>query len=233
MTPAEEKEQSRKDYIAACEKIIQERLVHVAEQVKRSESTLRDVSQTIVQENRKLEELRPELSRLKEALEVDRKKYSNDFEHLISLKGVKRVALGANGVLSVFTKTIFVTVAKRRWELGDYEIKFFPNGILNILNLRIQQLTKQNYYQHPHVFFEDGRSVCLGNIQEGVFQLIAARDYAVATQILIDFLHTINQNPHQPHYLDYLRENWKPLKKLAKKKKVNTIRTTKTAEVRA
>ena len=220
-TACQQIETSRKAYAAACAKRLNDRLIVVQSQVKDSEQKLGEASRTIVCENRNLDDLRPEIGRLTEKMEGIAERSLGQFDSLLSLPHVKNVSVNPEGVISVFTDTVFLRYNGKRYELGDYKIDFYPDGALNISNLRVQKLTTQSFYHHPHVFNNGGtyHQVCLGNLREGVYQLIASQDYYTATEILVDFLHQMKDaHPYTP----YLVNNWKPIPPRKRKLKTRT-----------
>ena len=69
-------------------------------------------------------------------------------------------------------------------------------------NLSIENLTgKCDGYDHPNI--DTNGTVCLGNLSEGVAKLLAAYDFAVLAQVLIQFLR--NYNEYDPYHRIY---NW-------------------------
>ena len=214
-------ETSRNAYTVACAKRLNDRLILVQSQIKDSEQKLGEASRTIVCENRNLDDLRPEISRLTEKAEGVAERSLGQFDSLLSLPHVKNVSANTEGVISIFTDTVFLRYGGKRYELGDYQINFYPDGALNVSNLRVQKLTKQSFYHHPHVFNTGAtyHQVCLGNLQEGVYQLIASQDYYTATEILVDFLHQMKE---VPPYISYLINKWKPIPPRKRKLKTKT-----------
>ncbi len=140
-----------------------------------------------------------------------RERFAVEYDKLIATPHVRSVVIDGQTV-SVLTDTIFMEYQGKRYELGDYRIDIAFDGTLSIKNTRVEELTGQLFYHHPHVFQDrySGRmSVCLGNIGPGVYKLIGAHEYAVAVQILIRFLHSLTEGGGA--YTRYLVDHWKPI----------------------
>jgi hypothetical protein len=107
-----------------------------------------------------------------------------DFDRIAALPTVTEVRV-SDGALQVFTEPIIIEYGFRRYRLGRYRLDLFFDGRAFLRNLTDRYET----YDHPHV--ENGRP-CLGNIQEWIQRLLAQREFAAATEILIQYLQTVN-----------------------------------------
>jgi hypothetical protein len=109
---------------------------------------------------------------------------ARDFDRITGLPGVVEVAV-QDAVLQVFTEPIVIGYGFRRYHLGRFRLDLHFDGRLFVRNLTGRYET----YDHPHV--DNGRP-CLGNIQEGIQRLLAQREFAAATEILLQYLRTVN-----------------------------------------
>ncbi len=202
-----ENRQSREAYVRECGRRIQRMREQTTNEIGEVEHGLNSASRTIVELTRRLEGLRMKSTQLAESGRTVEARFAMEYDKLLQVPHVRRVQV-RDGVVSVFTDTVYLEYNGDRYELGDYRIDIYTDGNLRIVNLRVRELTGQTKYQHPHVFREDGSNVCLGNITEGIAKLIGAYEYSVAAQILIEFLHTMTKTGDYPHYLT---SNWEPV----------------------
>jgi hypothetical protein len=107
-----------------------------------------------------------------------------DFDRIGRLSGVAEVGV-SDGALQVFTDPIVIEYGFRHYRLGRFRLDLHFDGRLSVRNLTGRYET----YDHPHV--ENGRP-CLGNIQEWVQRLLAQREFAAATEVLLQYLKTVN-----------------------------------------
>jgi hypothetical protein len=109
---------------------------------------------------------------------------ARDFDRIASLPGVVDVEVREE-VLRVFTEPIVIEYGFRRYRLGRFRLDLHFDGRIFVRNLTGRYET----YDHPHV--DNGRP-CLGNIQEWTQRLLAQREFAAATEILLQYLRTVN-----------------------------------------
>jgi len=137
---------------------------------------MRDLDRRLMASHRRLTEL-SQYQAHSEAL-------ARDFERIAGLPGVVDVTV-QDGVVQVFTEPIVIEYGFRRYRLGRFRLDLQFDGRLFVRNLTGRYET----YDHPHV--DNGRP-CLGNIQEWVQRLLAQREFAAATEILLQYLRTVN-----------------------------------------
>lgn len=112
------------------------------------------------------------------------KALAREFDRIATLSGVADVGV-REGVLQVFTEPIVVEYGFRRYRLGRFRMDLHFDGRLFLRNLTNRYET----YDHPHI--ENGRA-CLGNIQEWVHRLLSQGEFAAATELLLQYLKTVN-----------------------------------------
>jgi hypothetical protein len=202
-------------YAFQCQRRMQV-LMQVADgDIAAQEKKVADVSAQLTQLARQLESLRAKAHAMKTDTAAWKtqmtERFATEYDRLLQIPHVAEVKVDSM-VVSVKTDTIFLEYNGDRYELGDYRIDFHYDGVLSITNERVVELTGQKKYHHPHIFGGDDNwmEVCLGNIGPGVRKLLGSFEYAVATQVLIRFLHTVTNDPK---YISYLTSNWKPMPK--------------------
>lgn len=98
------------------------------------------------------------------------------------------------GIVKVFTNTIYVRSQRRRYMLGEYEITLdFLNHAVSFKNLS-PELRRQSHWgagcHHPHVS-SDG-SACLGNIKEDIKGALKEYNFQHAVLLAVSFLKNVN-----------------------------------------
>ncbi|HTU01381.1 MAG TPA: hypothetical protein VMG58_06180 [Candidatus Sulfotelmatobacter sp.] len=109
---------------------------------------------------------------------------AREFDRIAGLPGVTEVQVG-DEVLHLYTGLITVDYGARRFRLGRFRLDLHFDGRVFLRNLTDRYET----YDHPHV--DNGRP-CLGNIQGWIQQLIARREFAAASGVLLQYLATVN-----------------------------------------
>ena len=136
--------------------------------------------------------------------ETINKQAKNTLEQFIHMRGVERVEVNeSDNTLNVYTTALKITPGytrdipqnTTRDELpsiyavrkgGKYRISFSLN---EQTDPRVTNLTRNiNNTQHPHI----QNHTCWGNMGEILFNLIADRDYATMTSMVISYLETCN-----------------------------------------
>jgi hypothetical protein len=159
-------------------------------EVEALEGELRELNVNLRTSGRQMRDLERRLSvahrRLTELADYqDRPEtLARDFDRIVALPGVEDVRV-SDCVLQVFTEPIVIEYGFRRYRLGRYRLDLHFDGRLFIQNLT----DRYDTYDHPHV--ESGRP-CLGNIQDWVQRLLAQREFAAATELLLQYLRTVN-----------------------------------------
>ncbi|MFI5338910.1 MAG: hypothetical protein ACHQ7N_03625 [Candidatus Methylomirabilales bacterium] len=137
---------------------------------------MREMERRLFQAQRRLSEL----TQQRAPVEV----LAREFDRIATLPGVVEVGV-REGVLQVFTEPIIVEYGFRRYRLGRFRMDLHFDGRLFLRNLTNRYET----YDHPHI--ESGRP-CLGNIQEWIHRLLAQGEFAAATELLLQYLKTVN-----------------------------------------
>ncbi|MBI5138446.1 MAG: hypothetical protein HZA95_01445 [Candidatus Vogelbacteria bacterium] len=205
----EERVRCREAYISACLVRTKNQITKLEKELAMLKGNIANATQTIINCTRQHDEIDAQKVGLETRQSTEKERLLKEFDDIHKISHVRRVTVNSSGIL-VYTDTIWLTHDGDRYEIGDFKIFFEDGGRLYIVNQRVQELTKQNFYQHPHIFGQDGSDVCLGNLRAGIVQLIGAYEYGVATSMLIDFLHSITP---EPKYVGYLKNNWKPVLK--------------------
>lgn len=192
-TKLEHRHQARTRHQKECDGRLEEEIRFLEEEIKSVHETIEEHSRFLTTETRRLMDYRRRLRALKGVQEEGG--FSDEFDYLVEIPEVREVQV-QDGIVSVFTNPIHVEYGKKQYDLGSFRVDIQFNGQVSLRNL-----TKPyGLYDHPHVW--DGRP-CLGNTRAGLAKLIGEFQLVAATQVLIDFLKTIN---HKDWYISI--ENW-------------------------
>lgn len=198
--------ESRRRYAEKCTKRLKNKKQEYEEKIKSDEEEMKKISRRLVELNRNIDENKRMIFGLDDK-ENHLERYEKEYDKLLELPLVNKVLVKEN-TITVFTDTIYLPYEGEIYEMGKYQINFEERRV-RIINERPifdpHHGNQGEWFHHPHVFEKDGSNTCLGNITVGIRELVGKYEYAIATQVLIDFLHTCKY----PHYL---QRNWKPMK---------------------
>lgn len=153
-------------------------------EVRSTEEALEAGSLRITADTRHLQACRRRLRRLRGELLQDEDDVTRELDLLHQLSDVADVTASRTG-LRILTRAIQAEHGGKVYALGTFQIDFSYSGEITIRNLT----SRHGYYDHPHIW--DGNA-CLGNIREGLAKLIGEFQLAAASEVLLDFLKTIN-----------------------------------------
>ena len=152
-------------------------------ELHRLELTMRTSGRQVREMERRLFQAQRRLSELTQQ-RAPAEVLAREFDRIATLPGVVEVEV-REGALQVFTESIVVEYGFRRYRLGRFRMDLHFDGRLFLRNLTNRYET----YDHPHI--ESGRP-CLGNIQEWIHRLLAQGEFAAATELLLQYLKTVN-----------------------------------------
>ena len=159
-----------------------------------AERTILECQEKIIGAVRTESDCKERIKSLTTCEERTTKEFECEFDKLICMDGVENVHVTEDRV-EVFTSHVYIKHRKTTYDIGKFRIDISLSGVLRVHNLTQKITTDQYTLYHPHVK-SDGQC-CLGNIGPGVAKLIAEYQFAVVTQILIQFLQTYNpDNPY-------------------------------------
>jgi hypothetical protein len=106
---------------------------------------------------------------------------------------VKQLVVDGNNLV-IYYEDVAITYNRKLWKLGPYKvlINLQAGGnqyVFTIYNLTVP--TSQSSH-HPHVVSQ-GRSICWGNIREGVYKLFSEMNFPVLVSLIWNFLNTYNE----------------------------------------
>lgn len=205
----EEHKRYRALYIDACSTRINELVVQNRQVISTERSQIERLQRELVLE---LRAIRLEEGRASGAPLVDEAGFAQEFDAIFAVPKVKDVQV-EDGVISVFTETLFAydSRSRKNHELGEYVIQFFTDGQSDCVrwyNKSRRVDGGRSQQQAPHVF-ASGRS-SLHAIKESLVDLVAELQFAVATQLALDFIEQVDVDEPDGAMLDKWPEEKKP-----------------------
>lgn len=197
----DEHKRYRELYIAACSSRVSELVVQNRQVLSTERSQIERLQQDLIRE---LRAIRIEEGRASGAGLIDKDAFAREFDAIFEVPKVKEVRV-EDGIISVYTETLFADDprSRKRHELGDYVIKFYTDGQSDCV--RWYNLTRRvnagRSEQHAPQVFTSGRG-SLHAIKDSIIDLVAELQFAVATQLAIDFIEQVDVDEPDGAMLD-------------------------------
>jgi len=185
-----ERERSREAYVRECGRRLKKAVDESRRALEEAVENQAVFSQKLADAVRAEANLRRKLEQLAEAQRNDASRFTQEFDRLLAVPGVKRVSV-KDGLISVFTEHLVTRPLRDGTirDLGEFRIEIPTNGS----GVRVFNLTRNvNGNFHPHD--AGGNRPCLGNIQDGLAKLVGEYEFAVVAQVMLEFLRTINED---------------------------------------
>jgi hypothetical protein len=154
-------------------------------EIRSTEEALDAASRRITAETRHLHACRRRLGQLRGECDGGEADIARELERLSGHPEVAELTASPTG-LRIITRRLLVEHRGRQYALGSFQVDLSYNGEIAIHNLT----SRHGYYDHPHIW--NGQP-CLGNVREGLAKLIGEFQLAAASEVILDFLKTINQ----------------------------------------
>lgn len=205
----EEHKRYRDLYIAACSSRVSELVVQNRQVLSTERSQIERLQQDLIRE---LRAIRIEEGRASGAGLVDKDAAAREFDAIFEVPKVKDVSV-EDGIISVYTETLFAydPRSRKRHELGNFVIQFLTDGQSDCVrwyNLTRRVNAGRSDQHAPHVF-TSGRA-SLHAIKDSLVDLVAELQFAVATQLAIDFIEQVDVDEPDGAMLDKWPEEKKP-----------------------
>ena len=182
---------SRAQFARECGKLYKKNL-------KAMEDSLNAYNAVISENNRKLIETMRErdiillkLEPLRSSVDARQAWADTEYDNLLATPHVENVKV-EDKVISIYTDMITIHYVIKDYNIGKFRIDIHTDG--SDLGVTAFNLTSpKNGCAHPHIKQEKGYC-CLGNIQNGITKLLAEYQYVIVAQIMINFLHSYNED---------------------------------------
>ncbi len=174
---------ARGAYVGACQQRVAEEIRFLQTEISFLEDGVEEMARRIAADTRRVKEGRRRLNHLQGWRDLP-ESGGRELEWLQTLPEVCQARV-QDGRISVTTLPILVGHTGRRYRLGSFQLDLHFNGDVRIVNLT----DRIGSHDHPHIHL--GRP-CLGTIREAIAKLLGEFQFVAATEVLIDFLKTVN-----------------------------------------
>lgn len=182
--------EAREAYARECRERVADEIRFLQADTAFLEEGVEEIARRITADSRRLKEGRRRLGQL-QARRAISEPSEGDLERLKDLPEVLEVRI-LDGRFRVTTSPILAGFEGRTYRLGNFQIDLSLDGDIRISNVS----NRIGPYDHPHIC--QGRPR-LGNIREGIAKLLGESQFAAATEVLIDFLKTVNPVDWRQH----------------------------------
>lgn len=198
----------RMQYARACARrlrlrraLLESRIEELGEEIVRLSYSLAAKTRERRQALEELDMLQHRTSELEASLE-------EEYDRLSKSPHVQRIEV-THSHLIVTLDHIMVDYAGQRYSLGPYRILLPLDGGRARVQSERPRFYESRLYHHPHVWGPEGEQICYGDISTDIVKLLAEKEFGLAIDMLIAFLHEINENEERARKV--LQALWKPL----------------------
>lgn len=195
---------SRQAYVNECSSRLQKSLEELGNKISNGNSKVQELQQNIVNAIRSVKESERQLEHLASYRGKTHELYGQEFDKLLTVKGVRDVNIGS-GIITVFTDILNCVDPRsgKQHEIGAFRIEIYADGSDN--GVRWYNLTRQveghkKDMHAPHIF-SDGKA-CLGSTQEIFPELIANYEFAAVAMLAIQFVESVNTDDSAGKHID-------------------------------
>lgn len=182
--------ETREEYARECRERVTDEIRFLQADIAFLEEGVEEIARRITADSRRLKAGRRRLEQL-QARRAFSEPSDGDLERLKDLSEVLEVRI-LDGRFRVTTSPILVDFEGRTFRLGNFQIDLSLDGDVRMTNVS----NRIGPYDHPHIC--QGRPR-LGSIREPIAKLLGESQFAAATEVLIDFLKTVNPADWRQH----------------------------------
>lgn len=186
----------RKGYAELCTARAREQFDNAKTSLERVEARIVEYTAALIDQARQQKDLAATILRGSAVTPEMIVGYENDYERILAIDGVTKVETTGRHI-RVYTDEVITDPLSdgTRRTLGKYIITITDSGDIRFEN-KSRRIDSRN---HPH---DMGRgTMCFGNVQEGFAKLVAAYEYVVLVEFLMDFLRRPNETESMGHQI--------------------------------
>ncbi len=177
---------SREEYIQGCSRRYTNTIRATERGIREAEATVQNAMRQITEAVRKQSGLQQKLGQLVEGKERFMEQLGQEFDKLLATEGITNVTVN-DGAVSIFTEHIEIPFERNVYDIGKFRIDIGHDGGIHALNLT----RRIDSFDHPHIH----RGICcLGNLSDGIAQLLGEYQYAVLADVMLQFLKEVNEH---------------------------------------
>ena len=173
---------------------LEERRKIVEDEIISSENNISDYERSVLRNHKLIRENLILLESLKQSDEEMVKKLLEDMEKAENLKCVKKIKFGCSCIILEY-ENIYILHRGTKVYIGDFEVKVFLNGNLEIINKNPLYVNNMPYH-HPHISQSNTTNICMGDKRELVHKYLKDYNIIGLAQIFNLFLkaYTVGDN---------------------------------------
>ena len=193
-------ENQKENYYNLADKRRTNQIARLKSTIQETESNYNAYYKKLVEFHQKMLENSQHLYLLENNTEQEKEKIEKEFNNFISHPNIEKLTVEGSQIV-VITKPLLmsyqvqspVEVVDERHPVGTYKLGKMKIVIYVTENkIRIHNLDSKpnNGYSHPHVKPEG--LCCFGNIESDTIKLLAAKEFYILTNLIIEYLQTYN-----------------------------------------
>lgn len=194
---------ARKEYITLCAQRIRKEIERAERSIKQARAKVESLQNQLVKAIRKAQAAERQYEILSDASISAEEQLGKEFDSILALPQVRDVEIN-DDTLTIVTDTLYCLnpETNKYHEIGAFHIVIGAeedNHYIRWHNQTRSVDAMRDDMQAPHVF-ADGHA-CLGNLDEILPDLIARWELAIATQLAIQFIETVNVDDSAGRYI--------------------------------
>lgn len=199
---------SRTQYAQACARRLRVRRALLESKLDELREEIVQLSYRLAEKTRERRQVLEELRTLMQRTEALEASLEDEFDRLSQLPHIQLIEV-THSHLIVTLDRIMVDYAGQQYPLGPYRILLPLDGGRVRVQSEHPKFYESRLYHHPHVWGPEGDQICYGDIAADIAKLLAEKEFALAVDMLIEFLHEINDNEGRAR--EVLQALWKPV----------------------
>lgn len=199
---------SRRQYAQACARRLRVRRTLLESKLDELGEEIVQLSYRLAEKTRERRQVLEELTMLEQRAEALEASLEDEFDRLSRSPHVQRIEV-THSHLVVTLDHIMVDYAGQQYPLGPYRILLPLDGGRVRVQSEHPRFYESRLYHHPHVWGPEGDQICYGDIAADIAKLLAEKEFGLAIDMLIAFLHEINDNEERARRV--LQALWKPV----------------------
>lgn len=182
----------KKHYVDICLERFSNQVKEMEGEVESGKDEIQELQNDLIEKIRETQDLEKRLSHLKGEKKEIKKELEVEFEKLLEVPKVLNVLTNADGLVEVFTDTLYCKDPRTNnvHEIGKFKISISQSGGLRWENLTRRVDAYKDRQMAPHIW-SDGKA-CLGNMDSVFPELLANYEYSILAQMAIQFVESVN-----------------------------------------
>lgn len=198
---------SRTQYAQACARRLRVRRALLESKLDELREEIIQLSYRLAEKTRERRQVLEELTMMEQQAKSLEASLEDEFDQLSRSPHVQRIEV-THSHLIVTLDHIMVDYAGQQYPLGPYRVLLPLDGGRVRVQSEHPKFYESRLYHHPHVWGPEGDQICYGDIAADIAKLLAEKEFGLAIDMLIAFLHEINDDEERARRV--LQALWKP-----------------------